>query len=279
MKKSIDSETLADQAFDIASKYLQPGVSTELNISGPLRDSINSIVLGEQSTTKQNLFNAFDIAQNEAIKMMAMGAFPRFLSSDAFIRYRALDHISDTIVRQKMSNELDRLLDSTSWLSYLLASVEHLPICVSLAAASKQTAGFPLIYVNACFEKTTGYPRDEIIGQNCRFLQMGKVAGHVSEGESISRMSAALRDGKESKVVITNFRKDGTPFRNLLAMKPILDQNGEYAFVLGVQFDIGDKDANPDKMRIVDDLFRVLPSVIICNAVTDAHVLDVIKVI
>jgi PAS domain S-box-containing protein len=32
--------------------------------------------------------------------------------------------------------------------------------------------GFPLVYVNAEFERVTGYPREEIIGQNCRFLQV-----------------------------------------------------------------------------------------------------------
>ena len=30
------------------------------------------------------------------------------------------------------------------------------------------------------------------------------------------------------KVAITNWRKDGTAFRNLLAIKPIMDQNGDY---------------------------------------------------
>ena len=73
-----------------------------------------------------------------------------------------------------MTSELDRLLDSTAWLKSLLASIESLPVCVSLAAASKDLRGFPLIYVNESFETTTGYDREEIIGQNCKFLQTGK---------------------------------------------------------------------------------------------------------
>jgi PAS domain S-box-containing protein len=133
---------------------------------------------------------------------------------------------------------------------------------VSLAAAGKDLIGFPLIYVNASFEKTTGYPREEIIGQNCRFLQIGKTADQKAEEESIALMTVALRDGKQIKVAITNFKKDGTSFRNLLAMKPIFDQRGNYAFVLGIQFDIGDATASPKKMKIIDDLFRVLPDTV-----------------
>ena len=36
-------------------------------------------------------------------------------------------------------------------------------------------------------------------------------------------------------------------------------QNGAYAFVLGVQFPITNKEANPQKLRIVDEIFRLLP--------------------
>ena len=64
--------------------------------------------------------------------------------------------------------------------------------------------------------------------QNCRFLQRGREPGDRAEEESIARLTEALREAKPAKVAITNWRKDGTPFRNLLAIKPIMDQNGDY---------------------------------------------------
>ena len=64
--------------------------------------------------------------------------------------------------------------------------------------------------------------------QNCRFLQKGRIEGHESEVESVARLTEALREAKPLKVAITNWRKDGTAFRNLLAIKPIMDQNGDY---------------------------------------------------
>jgi PAS domain S-box-containing protein len=122
-----------------------------------------------------------------------------------------------------------------------------------------------LVYINAAFEKTTGYKRSEIIGQNCRFLQYGINKGDVSEPESLRRLSEALRDKQPVRVEITNFRKDGTPFRNLLAMKPIFDTDGNYAFVLGMQFDIGDEDACPLKLKIIDNIFKILPDTVMAE--------------
>lgn len=281
MKKSDTPAEVASQAEMLVSTYLQPGCNTEVNVSDELRSSITDMVAG--AAGKEELITAFEAAQTETVKIMALGAFPRFLMSTAFNEYRAqeaelakamIDKTAGTDpstadgnvdIHSKMSKELNKLLVGTSWLNGLLASVENLPVCVSLAAANREMAGFPLIYVNAAFESTTGYPRSEIIGQNCRFLQLGKKAGHVAETDSIARMTAALREGRPVKVAITNFRKDGTPFRNLLAMKPIFDSEGGYAFVLGIQFDIGVTDASAKKMKIIDDLFRVLPNTIMAG--------------
>lgn len=277
MKKSDSPHEVATQAEVLVSTYLQPGCNTEVNVSDELRKSITEMVGADAG--KEDLIVAFEAAQTETVKIMALGAFPRFLMSAAFNEYRAneaaLAQSMITVsngdpalatgnehIQSKMSQELNKLLVGTSWLNGLLASVENLPVCVSLAAANKEMAGFPLIYVNAAFETTTGYPRCEIIGQNCRFLQIGKKPGHTAEVQSISRMTAALKEGRPVKVAITNFRKDGTPFRNLLAMKPIFDSDGGYAFVLGIQFDIGVTDASAKKMKIIDDLFRVLPNTI-----------------
>lgn len=37
------------------------------------------------------------------------------------------------------------------------------------------------------------------------------------------------------------------------------------AFVLGIQFDIGNKDASARKMKMIDDLFRALPDSVVAN--------------
>ena len=164
------------------------------------------------------------------------------------------------------AHELDRLYASGSWLTSLLVAVENLPICVSIATASKKRRGFPLIYVNACFERTTGYTRKEIIGRNCRFLQ-----SEVSEPESLQRLTSSLAEAKPLKVSITNIRKDGAAFVNFLSLKPIFDDAGTYRYVIGMQFDVTQSDATPAKLKLADELMKMLPNEIPSEAGADLN--------
>lgn len=48
----------------------------------------------------------------------------------------------------------------------------------------------------------------------------------------------ALRDGRETMVVLRNFRKDGTPFWNELALSPIRNREGAVTHFVGIQSDV-----------------------------------------
>jgi PAS domain S-box-containing protein len=154
-------------------------------------------------------------------------------------------------------NEMEDVLAQGNWMSGFSASVENLPLCVTVASARAEKSGFPLIYVNSAFEKMTGYSREEILGQNCRFLQCEK-----TEPEQIEKLREALRDRKPTKVALTNRRKDGTQFFNLLAMKPVMDAQGEYAYVVAVQYDIDSPTASRADLKRIDDLLFLLPTIL-----------------
>lgn len=79
----------------------------------------------------------------------------------------------------------------------------------------------PIIYASKEFFRLTQYGRDYAIGRNCRFLQ-----GPKSGSDSIFRLSRAIRDGREVCETILNYRRDGTPFLNLLLMAPLRDDRG-----------------------------------------------------
>lgn len=178
--------------------------------------------------------------------IVAMGAIPRYLSSHYYKDW-SLAHLK--VVRdssklsefegqteeiaaehtpkfgmKEASRELDRVLMSSIWLREMLVAIENLPLCVSVASASNKMRGFPLIYVNTAFETTTGYRRDEIIGQNCRFLQSHGLEVPIGQDENISKISHSLKEAQPIKIALTNYRKDGSSFHNLLAMKPIMDE-------------------------------------------------------
>eukprot|EP01031_Cornospumella_fuschlensis_P031778 gene31778-38411_t len=169
----------------------------------------------------------------------------------------SVNAIIQTAVQSVDPHEVYLMLSSGNWLRNLLTTVEELPLCVSIATARRERPGFPLVYVNQAFESMTGYSRKDIINRNCRFLQ-----SEHTEKEQIDKLSYALRHALPTKVVITNQRKDGTQFLNLLAIKPIFNMQGEYSYVIGVQYDVANRESVWKEIQQVDDLLSILPNVL-----------------
>ncbi|MEG4287131.1 PAS domain S-box protein [Microcoleus sp. A006_D1] len=94
----------------------------------------------------------------------------------------------------------------------------------------------PIVYCNPAFEQITGYDRSEIIGHNCRFLQ-----GPDTDRTALAQIRVALQEQHDCKVVLKNYRKDGTPFWNELTISPVRDSSGTVTHFIGVQSDITDR--------------------------------------
>ncbi|MEG4395622.1 PAS domain S-box protein [Microcoleus sp. BROC3] len=91
----------------------------------------------------------------------------------------------------------------------------------------------PIIYCNPAFEKMTGYRRQEIIGKNCQFLQ-----GSDTESAAVETIRQALQTESECKVILKNYRKDGTTFWNCFSISPVRDRTGKLTHFIVVQRDI-----------------------------------------
>jgi len=94
----------------------------------------------------------------------------------------------------------------------------------------------PIVYANKAFEDMCGYPKEEIVGRNCRFLQ-----GDDRNQPEIDRLRVAIKKGEPIEVTLRNYRKDGELFYNRLDVKPLLDGRGNVVYYLGVQYDITDQ--------------------------------------
>jgi PAS domain S-box-containing protein len=94
----------------------------------------------------------------------------------------------------------------------------------------------PIVYANKAFEDMCGYPKEEIVGRNCRFLQ-----GKDRDQPEIDRLRQAIKKGEAVEVTLRNYRKDGELFYNRLDIKPLLDDRGNLVYYLGVQYDITDQ--------------------------------------
>lgn len=95
---------------------------------------------------------------------------------------------------------------------------------------------FPVIYVNQAFERLTGYSAREIIGSSCRVLQADD-----NEQAALETVRVALHEGGACRVVLRNYRKDGSPFWNELSLSPVTDAGGRLTHFIGIQVDVTER--------------------------------------
>src|SRR5215216_3251805 len=110
----------------------------------------------------------------------------------------------------------------------------------------------PIVYVNPAFEKTTGYTLKEAIGRNCRFLQ-----GEDRDQPAIKDLRACIREGQECRVVLRNYRRDGTRFWNELYVSPVHDDAGNVINFVGGQNDITESKRAQEVLKGSEDRLRL----------------------
>ncbi|KAF5021688.1 hypothetical protein F66182_6276 [Fusarium sp. NRRL 66182] len=96
---------------------------------------------------------------------------------------------------------------------------------VALVVCDMGQADAPVIYTSDSFSELTGYSSREALGRNCRFLQappgQARSLNRGSDKVAAHRMRQAVFDGREVQVPVTNYKKYGQPFSNLLTIIPV----------------------------------------------------------
>lgn len=106
-------------------------------------------------------------------------------------------------------------------------------VCNGVTISDARQPDMPLVYVNPAFERMTGFTAHDVLGKNCRFLQ-----GRATEQEGLTEVRRAIHEGKEARVLLKNYRKDGTLFWNELYLSPIRDFSGRITNFVGIQNDV-----------------------------------------
>ncbi|SDU14180.1 PAS domain-containing protein [Geopseudomonas guangdongensis] len=90
-----------------------------------------------------------------------------------------------------------------------------------------------LIYANPAFERLTGYGADDILYQDCRFLQAGD-----REQIGLELIRQAVHEHRPCRQVIRNYRKDGSLFWNELSITPVFNEADQLTYYIGIQKDV-----------------------------------------
>ncbi len=102
----------------------------------------------------------------------------------------------------------------------------------------------PIIFSNPAFSRMTGYRNSEVLGRNCRFLQNGD-----RDQPALKKLRKALKKGDACKVLLRNYRKDGSMFWNELTITPVYDQEQTLTHFIGIQHDATKEKNGPATQR------------------------------
>nr|AML76497.1 putative LOV domain-containing protein [Adiantum raddianum] len=94
--------------------------------------------------------------------------------------------------------------------------------------------GMPVAYASDMFLHLTGYERHEVIGRSCKFLQ-----GLDTDARVVEQIGNAIKEEGVCTIRVLNYKKDGSPFWNLLHVAPVRDHSAKVVYYVGVQLHMG----------------------------------------
>jgi PAS domain S-box-containing protein len=109
----------------------------------------------------------------------------------------------------------------------------------------------PIVYANNAFLRLTGYDREEVVGNNCRFLQ-----GPETDRKAVDRIRDAIAAVTDVQVDLLNYRKDGSTFWNALYLSPVVNEAGDLQFFFASQLDVTDRKNNEQRVRADKERFE-----------------------
>ena len=130
--------------------------------------------------------------------------------------------------QERIASEIARTVDGPDPFAAALRAT-RMPMVI----ADPNLPDIPIVFVNAAFERATGYSRDEILGRNCRFLQ-----GPKTDPAAVARIRDAIDRAVPIEIDLLNHRKNGEVFWNRLLIAPVFDSQRKVAYFFASQYDV-----------------------------------------
>nr|AHZ63919.1 phototropin [Cylindrocystis cushleckae] len=122
----------------------------------------------------------------------------------------------------------DKILTQTEGLTDVLTTFQQ-----TFVMSDATKPDIPITFASEGFYKMTGYSPKEVIGRNCRFLQ-----GEGTDRAEVARLKQCLVSGESFCGRLLNYRKDGTPFWNLLTVSAVKNDDGKIVKFVGMQVEV-----------------------------------------
>jgi nitrogen fixation negative regulator NifL len=107
-------------------------------------------------------------------------------------------------------------------------AVEQAPVAISITDPRAN-----ILYANQAFEALTGYPRDEVRGRNESILSSNATPDSIYQ-----QLWRTVNNKKSWSGIVVNRAKDDSEYLAALTIAPVLNQDGDIAFFLGMHRDV-----------------------------------------
>lgn len=139
-------------------------------------------------------------------------------------------------------------------LSLMQRAVDNLNDIVLITEANPLSEPGPrIVYVNAAFERITGYSAQEVIGKTPRMLQ-----DKESQDEGLRQVRQAVQRLEPVRAEVLNFTKSGERIWLDLNIVPLLGPDGQCTHLVAVQRDITQRKQAQEKEMELLESFRLL---------------------
>jgi PAS domain S-box-containing protein len=141
--------------------------------------------------------------------------------------------LNPTFIRQRVELLLRRR-QVDKRLRLMEQAVEGAGSAVTILDA--RSSEYPLVYANPAFASMTGYTASELAGKNLRLLR-----GPETDVAAVTELRDAFSAGRSCRILVKNYRKDGTTFWNDMQAAPLLDPVGRITHYVAVQTDVTER--------------------------------------
>jgi diguanylate cyclase (GGDEF)-like protein/PAS domain S-box-containing protein len=141
-----------------------------------------------------------------------------------------------------------------AWRRLVESSPEGIVVCDAVAP------DHPVLFVNPAFAQMCGYPVAALLGTNLRILQ-----GTDRDQEARARLAEAIGKGESARVLVRNYRPDGSLFWNETLVQPVRTAAGKLTHFIGYH-----RDAS-ERLKAVERAPAGLPSWLREDRLTGLH--------